>query len=719
MTSPYDSRTCCGCGVKINGDSVIAHCLRCLMELGLEEHEMEPRFQPRRFGDYELLEQLGRGGMGVVYRARQVSLNRTVALKMLLDSQHDSPIAIRRFQIEAEAAARLSHPHIVPIHEIGDEGGQCFFSMQLVDGTNLAQLMARQRNQTQLTNQTKSGIRQTHRSIAQLVSTIARAVHYAHSHGVLHRDLKPANILVDASGKPHLTDFGLAKLADTEDRLSMTGAALGTPSYMAPEQAGGGRVSASTDVYSLGVILFEFLVGRLPFTAPTPMELLQKITTQDAPKLTALDKSIDLDLETVCLKCLEKDPRRRYASAELLAEDLERWLRGEPIMARPAGPAVRTIRWIRRNPVVTGLIASLFLGLIASLYLVKTRLDLNTSDTKLRLAEGAAENAHYREIEATKHTWNLLGVHEFWTDPEDRGLVIPSEFRAWVADISKSAPITPKVERYQIGMLLEEKDAQASIISYAHLLNYLERALSNEATTVRLDIRVYKKKESGINALENGDVDFLKIGGMSFVSASAAHPGINVLVGQHPVKTGVIFVSKGSGIDTLADLNGRTIAVGDSYSTLALWAIYRLTQAGVSPTYSRTLRPAKPSTDPKAGKSASKNVNDGPIHAVLSHGADAGVINKKLFNEANSDDLVILDTYPSSPVLWLAGSKPPPAFATKLAEAMVNLGDKSMFEKLSDKVESYKRVSEEDVMLLRAAVESVKREIGEEAALDD
>jgi WD40 repeat protein/tRNA A-37 threonylcarbamoyl transferase component Bud32 len=306
-------------------------------------------------GDYDLLEQIGQGGMGVIYKARQRSLRRLVALKMIRTDRSASLRDHLRFHSEAEVVAGLDHPHIVPIYEVGAHDGQPFYAMKLIEGGNLAQHLPR------LAADPRAG--------AALLAAVARAVHYAHQRGVLHRDLKPANILLDEQGSPHVTDFGLAKRLGSvpgEASLTQQGLIVGTPTYMAPEQATAkGGVSTATDVYSLGAILYELLTERPPFRADTPLETVRQLLEQEPPAPRSLNRRVHRDLEIICLKCLQKEPQKRYGSAEALADDLQRWLNGEPIRARRVSRRERVLKWARRRPHQAALAALLALTLLA------------------------------------------------------------------------------------------------------------------------------------------------------------------------------------------------------------------------------------------------------------------------------------------------------------------------------------------------------------------
>ena len=312
-----------------------------------------PGTRVRYFGDYELLEEIARGGMGVVYKARQMSLNRIVALKMILAGQLAGEEDVKRFHAEAEAAANLDHPGIVPIFEVGEHEGQHYFSMGYVEGSSLSAKV--------------SDGPLPPKEAAEYTCKVAEAVAYAHGQGVIHRDLKPANVLLDREDQPRVTDFGLAKRVEGESDLTATGQILGTPGYMPPEQASGklDQIKETSDVYALGAILYTLLTGRPPFQADNPLDTLMQVLEQEPVSPRQLNPKVPRDLETIALKCLEKDARRRYGSAQEMAHELRRFLNGEPIVARPISRTERAWRWCKRNPIVATLSAAVIVSVLA------------------------------------------------------------------------------------------------------------------------------------------------------------------------------------------------------------------------------------------------------------------------------------------------------------------------------------------------------------------
>ena len=383
-------RVCGKCGAKIFSDAPEGLCTGCALESALgvlnpvaasldcnsaefsqksnanpEPHvETTPHLAKMlgELGDYELLDEIGRGGQGVVFRARQKSLNRIVALKVIGLGQWATKAHLKRFRLEAEAAASLDHPCIVPIYEIGERDSHCYFTMKLIEG-----------GQLEVVTHTPMSLRQA----AELIAKMARTVHHAHEHGILHRDIKPGNILLDAKGEPHLTDFGLARVVESESTVTRTLEVLGTPSYMAPEQAAGNNVklTGATDVYGLGAVLYQLLAGHPPFAGGTTYETIKLLLETDPRPPRLWNPKVDRDLSTICLKCLEKDPHRRYPSALALAEDLEHWLKHQPIQARRTGVIGRGKKWLQRNPTVAAVV-TLSLALVAAVGVIVWKSEL-------------------------------------------------------------------------------------------------------------------------------------------------------------------------------------------------------------------------------------------------------------------------------------------------------------------------------------------------------
>src|SRR5882672_2364267 len=379
------NETCLKCGAPLTGDARGGFCPKCLFaqasagDVDVLSHasQIEPSSTvaatasgssdyasastatglplPRAFGDYELLEEVARGGMGIVYRARHLSLDRIVAVKMLLFGPLSSPEFVKRFRAEASASASLLHPNIVAVHEVGVHQGQQYFAMDYVEGQSLAKLLA-------------SGPLPARRAAGYL-KTIAEAIHYAHERGILHRDLKPSNVLIDARDQPRVTDFGLARRLEGDSELTVTGQVLGSPNYMPPEQATAkrGKVSRRSDVYSLGAMLYHLLTGRPPFVGEVLTDTLEQVLNSEPVSPRLLNPSVPRDLETICLKCLEKEPDKRYAAAQMLADELGRFLNREPVQARAVTRSERLWRWCRRKPALASFIATTALLLMTVL----------------------------------------------------------------------------------------------------------------------------------------------------------------------------------------------------------------------------------------------------------------------------------------------------------------------------------------------------------------
>jgi WD40 repeat protein/Flp pilus assembly protein TadD len=425
--------------------------------------------RPQNIAGFEVLAELGRGGMGVVYQARQTKLNRLVALKMILSGACAGEQELARFHGEAKAAARLQHPNIVQVHEVGEHNGLPFFALELVGGGSLAARLA--------------GRPLPAREAARLAEALARAVHYAHEQGVVHRDLKPANVLLTADGSPKVTDFGLAKMVQpgpdgpAPGGPTQSGAILGTPSYMAPEQAQGRahRVGPAADIYALGAILYEMLTGRPPFVAATPLDTLLQVVGDEPVPPRRLQGQVPLDLETVCLKCLQKEPAKRYASAAALADDLSRFLAGRPIQARPVGAAERAWRWCRRNPAVASLLAAVAL-LLAAGTAVAWVLAIRAG----RAADEALEfagKAHANELRANA---NAEG-EKARTQEAERNL-LAARGNLYLADIHRAQQAWElnQVERMRLFLRAQEPDQTGGIDLRGFEWHYLNGLLHTD-----------------------------------------------------------------------------------------------------------------------------------------------------------------------------------------------------------------------------------------------
>ena len=660
MNSPAPVRNltlCPTCGSQLLPDAPFGLCVRCLVGLGLEnkdEAESDPATSdalafndPNDGFDYEILERIGRGGMGVVYRARQRSLDRIVALKMIAVGDSASPASLARFRREAEVAAKLDHPNIVSMIEVGEWRGNPYLVMRLVDGDDLA---ARLPDLALPADARGAEAHQYQVAIARLIATVARAVDFAHTRGVLHRDLKPNNILLDPEGRPHLTDFGIAKSLDQETGLTQTAELLGTLSYMSPEQAAGKATARATDIYSLGAILYELLTRQRPFEG-AKMEVLNRILQTDPPTPRSINPVIERDLATICLKCLDKNPVRRYASALALAEDLERWERREPVHAREAGVVIRLQRWTSRNHAVTTLLASLSIGIVVSLTLLARA---NEEKFRKSIALDILRTESARQLQ---ESWN--STNAFFS--------IKSETLSTMAGMEVSS-LTEDEHRFTIA-LVAERNPLARVLHSAPMLNQIERSMSDlvEKPT-RFDLRVYKDPTAAIADLASGEVDFAQLNALQFVRARERDRNIKALLRILPVgeRAGaVVFTRTNSGIHSLADLRGHSILLGPTYSTMSFWTKAALAHAGVHGIDLKTYRyNDRPLEVPARKNSVVADRLGNPynlmnaVDAVASGVYDAAVVREKRFQEvAKEQGLVALHRFDDSGDLLIARGK--------------------------------------------------------------
>ncbi len=420
---PLPAPACRRCRRPLPGGRLHGNCAACLLDLAGDTEVLDRRGAeriPERIGGYELIAPIAAGGMGVVYRARQEGLGRDIALKLISAGRLVRPEQVQRFYTEARAVARLGHPHIVPVHDAGEDDGRHFLAMPLLEGGTLSD---------RISGLPPQGTEERLETAARWMSVVARAVHHAHQHGVLHRDIKPANILFDTAGQPHVADFGLARLLDEESGLTRTQALLGTPDYLAPEVARGGAAESTvaSDVYGLGAVLYELLSGSPPFSSPTPLETLRRASEERAvppsrrgPPRDRRPSGTEQRLDLLCLKCLSARPADRYASAAEFADDLDRWLRGDAILARPESLSETLLRHTRRNPYLTlallAFAAAVATGVAVSLSQARAnRLDLYAADLHIAsesVTEGdlgfARELLDRHRATAPDFAWRLL-----------------------------------------------------------------------------------------------------------------------------------------------------------------------------------------------------------------------------------------------------------------------------------------------------------------------
>jgi len=696
-------RKCRGCGAEVPVNAPFGHCPKCLLDLGFgplpdetEDSSSAESSGSRTFGEYELIEQIGRGGMGVVYKARQVALNRPVALKMISAGEFASPVVIQRFHREAEAAANLHHPNIIPIYETGEIQGQHYLSMALIDGVGLDEYIKRAGVEVGLPGKSgRSVSRMRQEEIARLLAKVARAVDHAHQHGVLHRDLKPGNILVDQKGEPHLTDFGLAKVLGRGDSsLTVTGAIMGTPSFMAPEQAAGGGKSTSTaaDVYSLGAILYAMLTGVPPFRGDTPVETLRQVVEQEPKPPSTLREGIDSDLATIAMKCLEKEPQRRYLSAASLAEDLERWLRKEPIQARPTHTTERFWRWCRRNPRVAVLSGSVAVLLVAVAVL--------STVVAIRIGKEATEK---REALEVLQRDVIRSLEEMWvTSNKDFEFISSEKLAALRGELSAGGQTDTNLLVLLFAVYTHEKPS-TMLSNMAPVLAILERSLTrNLSRPVQIGLRIYRRYDVAKEALVHGEVDFARFGSASYVEAKMLNPRVSLLLAQNGKVRGYIFARNDSGIQSFTDLKRKKFAFVDDSSTTGNSLPKRtLFKAGLT------------ANDLLTGGTNFLGSHDSVVKAVAERAFNVGACNASIVDKFMKDTGIkfhILDEARETKGLpWVASPKLNSAVAESIRVGLLSIKEKAVLERLRNDTTGFEMAVDADYDSIRDAMKQAQK----------
>jgi len=561
-------RTCKQCGRPIPPDARQDWCPHCLLLLATEPNAKErgtgldESSRHLWAGDYEHLEEVACSEMAMVYKAHQISLDRMVALKVMMSHRLEDPFIARQFQVEARAIASLEHPNIVPIYQVGDHQGLQFFVMRFIEGGSLQERIraGEFRAPDRAQGASRKSLRGWNRSIAHLVLLIARAVRLAHQNGVLHLDLKPANVLMDLENQPHVTDFGLAQVLALDETGIERCVIAGTPGYMAPEQVSDSdrRLTTATDAYGLGAILYELLTGQPPFHAESPQETMALVVSRKPKAPRSINPAVDKDLEAICLMSLKKLPKERYGSARELAEDLQNWLDHRPIKARPARRPQRMMLWARRNPILA-------VGEVVVLLLLVTVIVL--------LARVAEEGAKAREVFRREVT---AGLNELWNKAGEADYRVSSEKRrALIGRSPLKETVNVTGERRLVFAVYTHRKPDKMLEGFSPVLDRIEEKLG-----MPVDFIIYKGYSNAINALIQGKVHFMKIGPASYVEAQAQTMNTQnpiLLVQQiHDGKArmyGVIFVRSDSPIDDLQELRNhpnlanRLFAFGDPSST--------------------------------------------------------------------------------------------------------------------------------------------------------
>ena len=483
------------------------------------ENPLQTGTLPRQMHGYELLEEINQGGMGVVFKARQFigheepRATRLVAIKMILPGLVSRPSVHERFRTEAQNSAQLDHPHIVSIYEVGEWGNLPFFSMKFIQGGTLAELL-----KEEAWNTYRKDVQQR---AARLLIDVARAVHYAHQHGILHRDLKPSNILIDSGGSPNVTDFGIAKRIDEDHGLTGTGAILGTPSYMSPEQAAGEArtLSTSSDVYSLGAILYEMLVAKPPFLGNTFLETLSLVREGRIEKPRSIVPVIARDLETICLKCLEREPAQRYESAGALADDLQRWLGNEPIRARTSTTWERINKWVRRRPGAAALVglslAALFAVVVLGILLYQGKIERAENENRNLVEKSKRDRLNQQMLEEERQKTQDQLEHA------QRSLVTAQLWR--VAGLWQDDPVQAR-ELLEDELVCPTRLRDFTWGFYRRLTDVDKGTRGTHASDIT-SLALAPKNRFIVSACEGGEIRIFDVVRMMEAATCAGHPG--------------------------------------------------------------------------------------------------------------------------------------------------------------------------------------------------
>jgi serine/threonine protein kinase len=616
-------------------ESADGECVSCLLRAA---ESADPRFliqeKLRYFGDFELKEALGHGGMGMVFRAWQVSMRREVALKMINSGELASTEAVRRFRREAEAALLLDHPNIVKVYAVGEHEGHHYIAMELAAGRDLATKIP--------------SLKDDSRAACRIVAQVARAVHFAHQHGVLHRDLKPANILVDENNVALLTDFGLAKITAgrriSGHAISAPGRLLGTPAYMAPEQfdESAQHVTIGSEVYSLGVILYETLTGRLPYAPENSVDLLNHIRAHEVIPLRAVDRTLPRGLQNICAKALRKDQRSRYRSAEEFAADLERWLEGEPVHAQAESAAELILHWAERNRAAVAVGAILVAALVSSSVLL---IGLQKRSKRIEHLIEAARSQQQADLE------------KLWTDGNLTHQKITSETLSILANVEDSG--SQGAVHYSIGAYENNGQLTNTVQSYAPVFKHLEKSMARSGGPPRFDLLLYKFNPVARAGFAERQFNIGRFGAHPCFLLRQNNPDIVVIATENSERTGVIFVRSDSPVRSVTQLKRASLAMGEESSTTSgIYARAFLYDHGLRQADFKTIK--------------WHPVNGGAVLAVSDGEFEAGVSGHNTFLKSGRTNLTIIAMFESQPAVWVARKSLGEPFLSALREAFLS-----------------------------------------------